>query len=578
MTGSDAFINTQNQLSDASMEALGLQHQPFVDAIAGGELFSDATTTSLLTDINTALYGTDDVLLVLGIEGSGRSTLLRQLAASQKSRIACFSVKGSPRFDTAHLFGSVLEAFKTPVPGDLKDALDALIPNLQGTFERYNRLSTIVLDDAEQVPAEELTKLLSSALYLNGHEEPLLRVLLAGTPEFEDKLPDALPQGAEIRYASLNIEPFDNERAENYLEFRLNQVGYFDEFPFTDSDTQIIMEESAGFPGHINQAAALNLNAQHGQLPDSVLPPELVEKRAGGNLVKMLLGGFACLLILAGLFMFTKNDGERSPAAKSGDSDYRTVETVAVSPVSNSNAQELEIVNTTGDTANQLATNTTDVLSQNTAANETPQTDVAPAEVSADSANGATEAASSASSQSAPEPAPTLEPVPAAEPEPTPTPEPEPAAEPEPEPSPAPNSDEDLLADDSDSDNVEPAATPAAEPSAQTSAQSNPEASGVLESPTWILVQDPQKYTVQMSASTDKASVESFMRRNDLPPPNSVFAFDRNGATWYALVHGLYDSVPEARDALKLLPEGALRNQPWIRRISQIQGSLKDQN
>lgn len=81
-----------------------------------------------------------------------------------------------------------------------------------------------------------------------------------------------------------------------------------------------------------------------------------------------------------------------------------------------------------------------------------------------------------------------------------------------------------------------------------------------------------------MSASTDRASVESFASRNDIPGPVSIFSFNRNGATWYALVYGLFADVPEARDALKLLPEGALRNQPWIRRISQIQNALKDQN
>lgn len=573
MTGSDAIIDNQNQLSYASMEALELQHQPFADAPVGGELFTDSTTTSLLTDINAALYGTDDVLLILGNEGSGRSTLLRQLASSQKSRIACFSVKGSARFDTAHLFGSVLDAFKTPVPADLKDALDALIPNLQGTFERYNRLSTIVLDDAELVPVEELTKLLSSALYLNGHEEPLLRILLASTPEFEDKLPDVLPQGAEIRYASLMIDPLDAERAENYLEFRLNQAGYFDEFPFTESDTDSIMEQSEGFPGPLNKYAALNLNAQHGQHADSVLPPELMEKRAGGSMVKMLLGGLACLMIMAGLFMFTQNDGERSPAALRGSDEYRTVETVAVTPGANSTTQELELVeldtatNNTevaSNAANSTAASTPSAVQGNTTAPDSaeapdPEPDSQPESQQEPSA---TPTPAAEPTQPTPEPEPAPEPDLAPTPEPEPTPEPTPAAEPASNPD--SNSDAALLADATNGAN-------AASPSA-------PVTSTVLESPTWILVQDPELFTVQMSASTDRESVEAFSRRNDLPGPNSVFAFERNGSTWYALVHGLFSSVPEAREALRLLPEGALRNQPWIRPIGQIQNSLKDQN
>jgi len=490
---------------------------------------------------------------------SGRSILLRQLANNAQSRIACFSVKGSPRFDTAHLFGSVLEAFKTPVPSDLKDALDALVPSLQGTFERYNRLSTIVLDDADQVPVDELTKLLSSVLYLNGQEEPLLRVLLSSNPEFEERLPDALPEGAEIRYASLIIDPMDTNRAESYLEFRLNQAGYFDNFPFTDRDMQSIMEESGGFPRALNGAAALNVNAQHGQLPESMLPP------------------LACLMILAGLFMFTKNEGERSPASQASDG-YRTVETVALNTDEAAQSTELEIVDDTSESDTQTSSeqNSATASANNSApdnasaeTNAEEQANTAADEV-ADAADAEPEAAPEPAADAAPESADAND-----ESEQT----AEVAAESAPEEDAsvdsdaANNSDEALLADTTDTQNSpEQDSTDAADENQSTAR------AGVLESPNWILVQDPARFTVQMSASTDRDSVESFMTRNNLPAPNSIFSFNRNGDTWYALVHGLFTNVPEAREALRKLPEGALRNQPWIRRIGQVQSSLKEQN
>jgi len=329
MTGPDA-INNFGQLSAASMEALELRQQPFTDTPADGDVFADDVTEGVLTDINNALFDDYDVLLVLGEKGSGKSTLLRQLTASSQSRIACFSVKGGPRFDTAHLFGQVLDAFKTPVPTDLKDALDALMPNLQGTYERYNRLSTIVLDDADEVPVDELTKLLSSALYLNGQDEPLLRILLAAKPEFEDRLPEALPEGSEIHYATLAVEPFNTHRAKNYLEFRLNQGGYFEQFPFSDSDLQSILQQSDGNPERLNNAAAMKVNEQHGELDLAEIPPELITQNSSGHMSKMLLGGVACLMIIAGLFLFTGNEGQRSPAARVNDG-YRTVETIPLS-------------------------------------------------------------------------------------------------------------------------------------------------------------------------------------------------------------------------------------------------------
>lgn len=586
MTGSEALIDNQGLLSQASMKALALEHQPFVAATAGGELFEDDATRALIADINSALYGNDDVLLILGTPGSGRSTLLRQLAANSQSRIACFSVKGTARFDTAHLFGSVLDAFKTPVPTDLKDALDALVPNLQGTFERYNRLSTIVLDDADKVPVDELTKLLSSVLYLNGQEEPLLRVLLSGSAEFEDRLPDALPEGAEIRYASLVIEPLDFERTQNYLEFRLNQAGYFEELPFTDSDTQTIIEASSGYPGTINVAAALNLNEQNGLVHESLLPPELVEKRQTGKAIKMLLGGLACLMIVAGLFMFTQSDGQRSPAAQAGN-EYRTVETVALTPASSQpqSATELQLVDEAADDATRLAGGTAISTPPANGAGDSAASNTASAANSGGTTNNSTSAepadnlAASTTNAAKPQPAPAPAPKPAAETstvstaaeasttQPETTPAIELAAAPtrannESGATTAPNSDEALLADaTNNSPNLGVTGI-----------------NGVLESPNWILVQDASAFTVQMSASTDRASVESFFSRNDLPAPSSIFSFNRNGATWYALVYGLFEDVPAAREALRALPEGALRNQPWIRRIGQVQSALKEQN
>ncbi len=601
MTGPDAILNNEGLLSDASIEALELQHQPFAATPVGGELFEDESTRALIADINSALYGNDDVLLVLGTVGSGRTTLLRQLASNTQSRIACFSVKGSARFDTAHLFGSILQAFKAPVPPDLKDALDALIPNLQGTFERYNRLSTIVLDDADQVPVEELTKLLSSVLYLNGHEEPLLRVLLSSTPDFEDRLPEALPEGAEIRYASLLIEPYETNRAESYLEFRLNQAGYFENFPFTDRDTQSILDTSGGYPGPLNVAAALNLNEQHGQLPDSILPDELVETRRNGSVVKMLLGGLACLMILAGLFMFTQTDGERSPAASAGADEYRTVETVDITPSTPTTTSELEIVNqlpntdSGANTDSQLAANSATQPSEpnangssaadapasaagnganSNADNSTSSeanSDATTGDQAAAPANSENLAATNAEANSDANPQTETEAEAQAESQVESETSEQPAAQTTKQATATAdasdtNSDEALLADT----NSEP--TPTA--TASTAGADN----NIVESSTWILVQDPDSFTVQMSASTDKASVESFLRRNDLPGPNSIFSFNRNGATWYALVHGLFDDVPSARTALKALPEGALRNQPWIRRIGQVQNALKEQN
>ena len=96
-----------------------------------------------------------------------------------------------------------------------------------------------------------------------------------------------------------------------------------------------------------------------------------------------------------------------------------------------------------------------------------------------------------------------------------------------------------------------------------------------LESPSWILVQDENLFTIQMSASRDLASVENFLRRNPLPAPNSIFSFEREGDVWYALVHGIFSTIPEAQRFVEQLPSGAQRDQPWIRSIARLKQILR---
>ena len=194
-------------LSDATLSDLQLRRQPFTELAPDDEAFADETTGEQLGDIKQALITGDDLLLVLGEAGAGKSTLLAQLGANSGLRLQCFEVRGSERFSTHNLFTGMLEAFKQAPPDELKDMLDALVPCLQGMVAS-NILSAIVLDNADSVTDGELTRLLSSMLYLNSQDETLLRVVLAAADSFEDRASSVLQKvvlgeaDAAIVYAS----------------------------------------------------------------------------------------------------------------------------------------------------------------------------------------------------------------------------------------------------------------------------------------------------------------------------------------------------------------------------------------
>ena len=179
-------------LSDATLAALDLPQQPFGPLEPNGVSFSDETTAEQIADVKQALITGDDLLLILGDEGAGKTVMLKQLGEHSGVRIQCFAVKGSERFSTMNLFAGLLEAFKHSPPEKLQDILNELIPYLQAMITR-NTLSVIVLDDAHLVKESELTQLLSAMLYINSHDETVMRIAMAAPQEFEARIPELLP-------------------------------------------------------------------------------------------------------------------------------------------------------------------------------------------------------------------------------------------------------------------------------------------------------------------------------------------------------------------------------------------------
>lgn len=611
MSSPDALnVDQAGLLSESSLAALQLRQQPFTAMPADGDTFTDEATAEQLSDIKQALITGDDLLLILGADGAGKSTLLSQLGANSGLRIQCFSVKGSSRFSTFNLFAGMLAAFKRTPPDNLKAMLDDLIPCLQGMVAN-NTLSTIVLDDADAIEQLELTRLLSGMLYVNSQDETLMRVALAGPAEFEGRIPELLPEGADMPYSSLTIEPLNDARAAAYLEFRLNQAGNFEEFPFTDRDVSAINERADGNPAILHALAAEELNQRHGAV-DADVPAILTDTKSSGflhsRIGKLALGAAAGLLIVGGLLMFR-------PDAPPGDENHRVVEQQKAEAQRETERlrlleeEKLAAAAATNDSPDSDADGssddtTTDVQATDSRDSETNEassetTDAAPAtettaqtsappdtETGSESENDAeTEAASqseavtgtaagiTSAAESGAVPEANAEAADATETDAD-------TGTTEAEPDTTSAADADAEPDVSASGNAsESDATASTSETESTAADTSAAvASDALESPNWILTQQAELFTVQMIASTERESVENFLKKIDLEPPNSIFTFKRNGTTWFALVHGLYPSISMARAAVEQLPAPALTNQPWIRKVGRIQSSLKEQN
>lgn len=117
------------------------------------------------------------------------------------------------------------------------------------------------------------------------------------------------------------------------------------------------------------------------------------------------------------------------------------------------------------------------------------------------------------------------------------------------------------------------AAAPApAAPSSQTASQAaRPAAPQATNAPvddrTWLLAQDPRRYTIQLASAPDAEGAKRFIDRNG-PQGRTVAIETLRGS--FIVLHGSYGSHAEAQRAIAALPATLRRNDPFARRIESV--------
>ncbi|EPL6454749.1 SPOR domain-containing protein [Providencia rettgeri] len=81
-------------------------------------------------------------------------------------------------------------------------------------------------------------------------------------------------------------------------------------------------------------------------------------------------------------------------------------------------------------------------------------------------------------------------------------------------------------------------------------------------------------YTLQLSSASRSDTLEAFAKENKLAN-YKVYKTIRNGQTWYVLIHGNYNSVTDAKNAIGTLPAAVQAKKPWVRNMKQVKQDQK---
>ncbi len=90
------------------------------------------------------------------------------------------------------------------------------------------------------------------------------------------------------------------------------------------------------------------------------------------------------------------------------------------------------------------------------------------------------------------------------------------------------------------------------------------------EADSWISVQPPNNYTVQLTSLKSEAAAKNFLSNNPLDLTTKLLPYSVQGETRYGIIYGSFPTYAEAKEALNNLPDNLLKSSPWIRNFKHI--------
>lgn len=512
----------------------GMTRDPFESITENGLFYSEPSRKQRLNILLHLTQYSNELMLIIGPDGSGKSTLLQQFRHKALDTWSVASIEVHSGIDERKLLQQLYHQLGMEFHSATHNELLEQMQHHFNALQRSARQAIMLIDDADQLPLTALRQILEMAALSNADHKPLLRVILLGTAELENKLNDPLLGfHADLPRRNLDLPPFDQEHTAHYVLHRLTAAHFVSSEPFTDSALHKLYKQSAGWPGHINKLAHNLLMDSLPATPQKNLPDPL---NISGTFhpVRTLAALFTIVIIGALLIFQDDINTWLKPQIETLDTQTAAPEqpAKAVPPLT-------------------TAAKPTQIL-------PVAQTDTTPPDTASLASKPIeTTASSTASIAAEPEPvdddtAPTEPPLSLAR-----STHPENTASPI-QPTTVSNT---------------PPATVARPNLATTPADTHdlPE-----RQDNWLLKQNPTHYTLQLIAGARLDTLRKFIRQHRLTDNLALYHTTRKGQPWFGLTYGNYPDKQQATKARAHLPRSLRHSQPWVRNLAGIHDNIRN--
>ncbi len=232
--------------------SMGLSCDPFAATDDPRFFFLDTERKQRLDMLHHLVQYSDEVLVVCGPPGIGKTTLAGHLARMLADHAPLGLAQGDPGSSPFQLYRELLSSFGLDRPGNASEGADLLLGGLD-RLPATDLPPVALVDDADLLPAESLAELFRLTSH-PGRQRP--RLILFASQRLEELLSQPGYDQLHLPLAhTLELPPFSPQATADYIDHRLRAAGLEGGNPLSPSQLRTIHRQSGGVPERIHRAA-----------------------------------------------------------------------------------------------------------------------------------------------------------------------------------------------------------------------------------------------------------------------------------------------------------------------------------